>query len=152
MSDVTIYALVDPRDSMIRYVGQTVNTAVRYASFATATNADLQDWFDDLRRNGLKPHIHVLETVSFADMYTRERYHIHRLVNEGHVLLNKINNPAFKRERTSEPTVKATFSFPESTSKRLDELAKREHRKVSAQLVKMLEEELDRAERKKGWK
>jgi hypothetical protein len=151
---VSIYTLIDPRNNMIRYVGQSGNVSMRYQGFSyvTASNPAIQDWFIELKQEGLKPTVHILDTVPIADADTYEVFHIQKALSEGHLLLNRTSNPSFKRERTSELMVKATHTFPPETLRRLEQLAKREGRRVSAQLVKMLEEELDRAERKKGWK
>jgi putative transcriptional regulator len=98
VSDVTIYALIDPRDESVCYIGQTGNMSSRYASFVAVSNPDLHVWVDDLKEDGLLPRIHTLEIVSVADADTRERYYIQKFANDGEPLLNRRDNPFFVKE------------------------------------------------------
>src|SRR5580692_2736393 len=60
-----IYALVDPRDSRVRYVGVTSRTLADRLRFhlEKPTNARTRAWFSDLARAGLRPYISLLEHV-----------------------------------------------------------------------------------------
>lgn len=61
---VWIYALVDPRDMLPRYVGQSRNPTARYDGHtsSTTTNA-MRPWRRDVFAAGLMPHMLLLERV-----------------------------------------------------------------------------------------
>lgn len=55
---IYIYALVDPRDGLIRYVGQSVDPEKRLAHHLTRyTSIRVWTWTSKLRRLGLKPQV-----------------------------------------------------------------------------------------------
>jgi hypothetical protein len=65
MPVTVIYAMVDPRDEVIRYVGKTTRPLhVRLAShFSRPTNEEMSEWLTDLKTLGLKPKmVSLLET------------------------------------------------------------------------------------------
>jgi hypothetical protein len=66
-----VYYLADPRDGMIRWVGMTLYPAHRWHTHtaATTTNAGLKAWMLDLRAQGLRPVMGILEQVSTHSAY-----------------------------------------------------------------------------------
>lgn len=58
-----IYALVDPRDNTIRYVGQTDDTKRRYSEHTNRIEATAKGaWIQELRSLDLRPSVVVLDT------------------------------------------------------------------------------------------
>lgn len=71
-----IYALVDPRDGIPRYVGSTINPYVRLSGHITESNTRSHlirrcGWIKSIRDAGYYPHMVILEIT--PSQYTRER-------------------------------------------------------------------------------
>jgi hypothetical protein len=58
-----IYALVDPRDHLVRYVGQTRNIMSRFESHCTGNAPATKTWVRELLSVGVAHTLVVLETV-----------------------------------------------------------------------------------------
>lgn len=64
--EVDIYALVDPRDNSVRYVGKANNAAARLKTHlrdANLRHTPVYCWIRKLRAEGVAPDIKVLESV-----------------------------------------------------------------------------------------
>ena len=61
---IYIYALVDPRDDFIRYVGKTKNLDIRLRGHLRCTVGAKAVWISELRDKALLPQIIVLEETS----------------------------------------------------------------------------------------
>ncbi|MGH2496123.1 MAG: GIY-YIG nuclease family protein [Ktedonobacteraceae bacterium] len=90
-----IYALVDPRDNAIRYVGLSDDVKVRMYQHTRSYpgNVEEQRWIEELRRDGLSPILQVLETIDTGDdryalAREREEYWITEMSRLGYPLLN----------------------------------------------------------------
>ena len=86
-----VYALIDPRDNIERYVGCTVNLKGRYGCHIgrpAGENKQKDEWIAELKRLGLRPPKKVLETVKGVEAKERETYWIYKLLGEGKPLLN----------------------------------------------------------------
>jgi hypothetical protein len=95
-----IYALVDPRDHAVRYVGQTNDVAERmrcHTQYWSAINRKGHKakgrWTQGLLAEGLRPQIVILETVPFAAADTAERRWIAFGAKLGWKLFNVMTNP-----------------------------------------------------------
>lgn len=89
-----IYALIDPRDGAIRYIGQTKEPQVRLRSHITGDaviNPAKTRWLKELEKMGLQPYMDVIEGVngSLANVMERERYWIRYYTDQGFELLNR---------------------------------------------------------------
>lgn len=80
MSAVYLYALTDPRDSRVRYIGRTINPLERRLRehLYVGRRGKVKDgrkaaWFDELAAAGLKPGILLLETAERATFQAREK-------------------------------------------------------------------------------
>ena len=74
-----IYALRDPRDNRVRYIGKTINKNARMSVHRTAPPGQHRFglWLKELRGVGLCPVMEVVETVPTGhDWCTREMYWI----------------------------------------------------------------------------
>lgn len=96
-----IYALVDPRDNVARYIGISKDAMARYRQHLTAPcSRKTSRWIKDLGELGLHPIVQLLETIRRqADMssemfklvvYEREAYWIDMYVRAGMPLLNTL--------------------------------------------------------------
>lgn len=88
-----IYALVDPRNNAVRYVGRTYEPQIRLGEHfrsGYAANPARYRWIQDLRKNGLFPLMEVLEGVygSLQDADARERVWIQHFLRAGADLTN----------------------------------------------------------------
>lgn len=63
---ITVYALLDPRDETLRYVGRTSNMKSRFTkhnSVQTNVGTPKNDWIRELRSLDLRPVLQILEEV-----------------------------------------------------------------------------------------
>lgn len=86
----TIYALVDPTTDCIRYVGKTTqDPRIRLNEHVNhPTNAYTEDWITNLRWDGHKPVMRILEECSRSEVYRREVFWIRYMLDHGCSLLN----------------------------------------------------------------
>jgi len=63
-----IYALVDPRDRIVRYVGRTYHPWQRFFSHRSGcderNNRRMHDWIEGLRARGKRPRFIILQSCS----------------------------------------------------------------------------------------
>lgn len=106
MRPVFVYALCDPFEGDIRYVGQTVNPKKRLGRHAYSAHTiqinPFYGWLSGLRAASVKPVFRVLETVTDGTARQREKRWIILLLRAGVELLNshwypQRKPPAFKR-------------------------------------------------------
>lgn len=90
-----IYALIDPRDNAIRYVGLSVDADERFISHLHDPNANLPKarWIRELRQEGLSPIMQILETIEAGSnalslACQREMDRINHMQLQGYSLLN----------------------------------------------------------------
>ncbi len=88
-----IYALVDPRNDAVRYVGRAYEPQIRLKAHIRserAANPAKYRWLRELEKHGLHPHVEVLEGVygSLQDADVRERVWIQHFINAGAELTN----------------------------------------------------------------
>lgn len=90
---IAIYALRDPRDSTIRYIGRTVSRPVSYRVSTNPKGSPVRAWADELKALGLKPIVEVLDDGDASrdgyDGYAIESDWIVRMKEAGEPLLNK---------------------------------------------------------------
>lgn len=88
-----IYALIDPRDNEIRYIGQSKYQATRYKQHVSSfdeENIAKQRWIDELKEAGLLPLYAVLEEdVEWSSRFKRENYWINHCLSLGDRLTNQ---------------------------------------------------------------
>jgi hypothetical protein len=93
-----IYALVDPRDNAVRYVGQTNEPSNRFSQHTTAkpmTNLAKHEWIQELKAQGLEPRFEILECIndSAAVVDEREFYWIQHFLENNVELTNLCLEP-----------------------------------------------------------
>lgn len=86
----TVYALIDPRDSKIRYIGKTTQPILNRLGghLAKPTNPAMRVWINGLNLGGLIPHIEVVATTTEERLDAEEQRQISRHIKQGHRLLN----------------------------------------------------------------
>lgn len=91
MTEVSIYALKDPRTDAIRYVGQARYPDIRYRDHCTGPgpSRDFSQWKLDLRALGLVPIMVILEVTTTEHADDREWHWIQWALTNGCSLLNK---------------------------------------------------------------
>lgn len=96
----TVYALVDPRDNSVRYIGATTKTLkVRlYGHLKGPTAKRVKAWIDDLAAGGLVPRIEAItENVPADHLRDVEKDEITRRLIAGEQLLNEAATAAARR-------------------------------------------------------
>lgn len=91
METTNIYVLIDPRTNMIRYVGKANNVTQRYQAHlnrARKHQIHKKNWIEQLKREGLKPIIEVIDVVPIADWIFWETYWISQVKTWGFDLIN----------------------------------------------------------------
>lgn len=87
-----IYALVDPRDETIWYVGRTVRAKARLQQHLeeAGVNPAKTKWLRELRKEGLAPRMETLETLDCRgdEAEVRERFWIQHFSSLGAPLTN----------------------------------------------------------------
>lgn len=85
-----IYCLIDPRDSRIRYVGQTVRPLVvrLKGHIRDGISRPKVEWIKELLALGLRPIIIPIEMTAINDLNNRELYWINKLIQSGAKLTN----------------------------------------------------------------
>jgi hypothetical protein len=70
---VFIYALSDPRDGHVRYVGQTVNPTIRHRQHVRCTSLPTNEaftaWLHDLASTGIEPQMSILAELTTIDEF-----------------------------------------------------------------------------------
>lgn len=81
----SIYALIDPRDRSVRYVGQTIVALQKRLSdhLSAPTNSKMRSWLGELKSAGLRPDIILLETASIDRLDERERAWLNEMFLRG---------------------------------------------------------------------
>jgi GIY-YIG catalytic domain len=100
----SIYALIDPRDNTIRYVGCAVDIEKRLAEhLRDKNNTPKCRWLAELKRNGLLPELEILEVVDgFYGAFSREDYWINTMVAAGAPLTNSLPmQGVFAKQKTT---------------------------------------------------
>ncbi len=92
----SVYALIDPRDQAIRYIGMSNNVQRRFLQHirgytSNAANRSRDQWLASLKQDNTEPLVRVLETTDdFAQARLREKYwteqYIHLSLTNAHIL------------------------------------------------------------------
>lgn len=89
-----IYSLSHPITNEIRYIGQTRNLKVRLnghiniGSLPYEKDSIKDKWIKELKIQGLRPIIKIVEECTFESAIKRETFHIRQHTCNGHKLLN----------------------------------------------------------------
>lgn len=117
-----IYALLDPRDQRLRYIGKANNSAKRLASHirdSRRRNTPVLCWIRSLCAQGLVPIVKVLITVEYDRWKEYEVASIQIARRNGHSLLNVADGgdepycPKEVRAENGRRAAKARASTPE---------------------------------------
>jgi len=113
VSGVTIYALRDPRDNRVRWVGQTEYEKARIAAHMNPKRADMSaraQWIRSLKAEGLRPIMERLEhrpSIGQGHPGERERHWMTVMLASGEPLLN-VTLPGHKRSEESKQKQRAS--------------------------------------------
>lgn len=85
-----IYALIDPRNGAVCYVGQTVCQLKKrlVEHYAAPRTSQMRTWIEELAALGLKPEIKLLEEVPRSRLDEYESYWMGEMAYTGAYLLN----------------------------------------------------------------
>lgn len=87
-----IYVLIDPRTNQVRYVGKTDNIRKRYNHHLIYNGKSHKtSWIKNLKTNGCKPIIEVIDEVPLIDWKFWEVYWISQFKTWGFDLTNNTN-------------------------------------------------------------
>lgn len=91
MENVFIYALSDPRNNQIRYVGKANNPEDRYTNHfnsARDKNTHKRNWINSVRKDGFKPELLIIDEVPKNDWQYWEKFYISLFKTWGFSLVN----------------------------------------------------------------
>lgn len=80
MARFRYYALADPRNGAVRYVGRTTRTLKKRFGSGKGFNTRVRAWIDELAAAGMKPKMFLLERSNVPD---RERFWISFYTSHG---------------------------------------------------------------------
>jgi len=88
-----VYALVDPRDKKVRYIGISINPYTRLLHHLNEIENVKRAWLTELKQLGLSPDLEILETIENiqdADIIAldREKHWIDNFLRSGSPLVN----------------------------------------------------------------
>ncbi len=98
-----VYALVDPTNNKVRYVGMTSDVYTRFVQHIslTSNNREKNQWIDSLKIQGIIPILKTLEIVyTLSDARIREVYWINHYTHLGMPLTNIIQYCTGSRKET----------------------------------------------------
>lgn len=91
MENTYIYALIDPRNNLVRYIGKTNNIKQRYYKHLNpqkGNNTYKNNWINLLKKQGFKPEILILDEVPINNWQFWEMFYISLFKTFGFDLLN----------------------------------------------------------------
>lgn len=94
METTNIYVLIDPITNMIRYVGKANNVTQRYTAHlnrARKHQVHKKNWIENLKKQGLKPIIEIIDIVPIDEWVFWETYWISQMKTWGFDLINYTN-------------------------------------------------------------
>lgn len=113
-----IYALIDPRDNTVRYIGMTKDVYFRLRQHVKDGSRldNKRVWINKLEQLGLSPELEILETIEVEPdksedieviAQRREKFWIQEFLKSGAALLNVSNVPCTTplRSTTAKPTL-----------------------------------------------
>ena len=86
-----VYALLDPRDQSIRYIGMSRQPEKRLREHMKDTNHKQKHaWLKELKAQGLEPIVKIVEKAGKdrKQAFSRETYWIHHYLEQGALLFN----------------------------------------------------------------
>ena len=102
-----IYALIDPRDDAVRYVGCAGDIDKRLGEHMRSKSLGLPKyrWLAELKQCGLSPRLEILETVEgYLPTFAREEYWVKKLMGSGAPLTNVLLTREIPLERKKKVT------------------------------------------------
>jgi hypothetical protein len=140
---VYIYALIDPDSEDIRYIGKAANIDKRLSEHCAdrsgfQTEKDL--WIAELRAQGKKPSVKVVETCDKETWRDRERVWIAHYREQGLDLLNVGNgceggDVHTVRRPTAYP-VRFVFRYDEEMDQRMNALIEQDPRETKIGIIR----------------
>jgi len=91
MENVFIYALSDPRDNQVRYIGKANNPKDRYTNHFNSSrdkNTHKRNWINNIRKNGFRPELIIIDEVPKSEWQYWERFYISLFKTWGFNLVN----------------------------------------------------------------
>lgn len=130
MTTTYIYALVDPRDNAIRYVGKTVDIKNRLAQHMSdgSGSKEKREWVESLRSISLFPEVRILAVVNSDNCFTEEKSWIKKMIDDGCDLVNGNmgrGGTETTKKRNRKPLIAVPVRFTEDELLQLDELKER---------------------------
>lgn len=91
METVFIYVLIDPRNDQVRYVGKSKDPVDRYRNHynsARDKNTHKRNWINNIRKDGLRPELLIIDEVELDDWVFWECFYISLYKSYGFNLIN----------------------------------------------------------------
>lgn len=94
LNTICVYALVDPDNQQVRYIGKAICPIKRYGQHLagqSTNNKELEGWLSSLRKMHHTPLLHILEEVEEFQGDNVERIWINKYKSTG-LLFNIVHN------------------------------------------------------------
>jgi hypothetical protein len=91
MENVFIYALSDPRNNQVRYIGKANNPEDRYTNHFNSSrdkNTHKRNWINSVRKDGLRPELIIIDEVPKSEWIYWEKFYISLFKTWGFSLVN----------------------------------------------------------------
>jgi len=91
MENVFIYALSDPRNNQVRYIGKANNPEDRYTNHfnsARDKNTHKRNWINNVRKDGLRPELIIIDEVPKSEWVYWEKFYMSLFKTWGFSLVN----------------------------------------------------------------
>jgi GIY-YIG catalytic domain len=116
----SVYALGDPRDGQIRYIGIAQDVFKRYAQHLNRPHPNRMKnaWMDEVKATGVVPTLTIIESgIDNSAIYERERHWIQYYLDLKAPLTNIIHGPGARPHNDEKPPVKAWYAAGEAAKK-----------------------------------
>ena len=91
MENIFIYALSDPRNNQVRYIGKANNPKDRYTNHFNSSrdkNTHKRNWINSIRKDGFRPDLIVIDEVPKSEWQYWEKFYISLFKTWGFNLVN----------------------------------------------------------------
>ena len=144
-----IYALVDPRDDTIRYVGETADPEKRLMRhIMRSKTACMREWIGELRAVDKAPRMRIVEVLDYEYSIIAEQHWIHHYLDLGANLLNT----SFRKSYRLYTPLPLSYKYKDIISPKEGQIQRRKDAKAAFQVMyeQYARKYIERVEKLKG--
>lgn len=119
-----IYALIDPTDGSVGYVGKSKDIAQRYAQHIDGIGNDRKSaWIAELASQGMNPQLKLIERCRIELLDSREDYWLSFYLDSGEAIYNESKKIKCGAKYTGNKMNKLQLSFDSATYAMIDAIS-----------------------------